>query len=90
MAIVGHTLIKWQTAFANPRDKRKELCGRAIGLRYSWDEEKQRFTPRKNIRKMILLLDGTWEQCDIDALIRSGWDEIFYPDEIDKLRSAIV
>lgn len=90
VAVIEHTLIKWQTAFANPRDKRKELCGRVVGLRYSWNEEAQSFIPRKGIQKMILLLDGTWEQCDLDALIKAGWDEIYYPDEIDQLKKAIV
>jgi len=39
---------------------------------------------------LILLLDGTWRQKDIDALVSAGWDEIYYPDEIDKLKEAIV
>lgn len=38
----------------------------------------------------ILLLDGTWNQKDIETLTYAGWDEIFYPDEMDKLKAAIV
>ena len=40
--------------------------------------------------KLILVVDGTWQQSDLDALVRAGWDEIFYPDEMEKLATAIV
>ena len=66
------------------------LCGKAVGLRYSWDNKKQSFVKRQGIEKMILVLDGTWSQKDIDALTYAGWDGIFYPDEIEKLKDAIV
>ena len=39
---------------------------------------------------MILLLDGTWRQADLNSLLRAGWDEIFYPDEMDQLAKSIV
>jgi hypothetical protein len=68
--------------------KTKELCGRAIGLRYHWDGQK--FTHRDKVAKMFLLLDGTWPQQELNALVRSGWDDIFYPDEMDRLAKAIV
>lgn len=88
---VKNTLIKWQTATDAGRDhKRNELCGRAVGLRYSWNKESRQFEPRDGVKKLILLLDGTWRQKDLDALIKAGWDEIYYPDEIDKLKAAIV
>ena len=85
------TIINWQTATDAGRDhKRKELCGRAIGLRYTWNAEKKQFEPRPGVQKLILLLDGTWRQKDLDALVRAGWDEIYYPDELDQLKKAIV
>jgi hypothetical protein len=34
-------------------------------------------------------VDGTWKQSDLEALSRAGWDEIFYPDEIEKVVAAI-
>jgi hypothetical protein len=84
-----NTLINWQTCSDAGRDhKKKELCGRAIGLRYHWDGKA--FIRRPGIQKMILVLDGTWRQSDLNALLRSGWDEIFYPDEMEQLAKAIV
>ena len=91
VTIVKNTLINWQTGTDAGKDhKRKELCGRAVGLRYSWDSAREKFIKRPGIEKLILLLDGTWRQKDLDVLIASGWDEIYYPDEIDKLKAAIV
>jgi hypothetical protein len=84
-------LINWQSAHhSHTNDKKKELCGRAVALRYSWDSKTNTFIPRPGIKKLILVLDGTWKQGDLDALVRAGWDEIFYPDEMDKLAKAIV
>lgn len=91
VAKCSNTIINWQTATDAGRDhKRKELCGRAIGLRYTWNAAKKRFEPRPGVQKLILLLDGTWRQKDLDALVRAGWDEIYYPDELDQLKKAIV
>ena len=45
---------------------------------------------RPGIEKLILVLDGTWRQNDLDSLLRAGWDEIFYPDEMDELAKAVV
>jgi len=42
------------------------------------------------VEKLLLLLDGTWCDEDLKALLQSGWDDVFYPDEIDKLIKAIV
>jgi len=69
---------------------KKELCGRAVALRYSWDLKSKKFTPRRGVRKLTLVVDGTWRQSDLDALVRAGWDEIFYPDEMEKLAKAII
>jgi hypothetical protein len=88
---VKNTLINWQSAHgSHTNDKRKELCGRAPALRYSWDAKKGRYVARPSTDKLLLIVDGTWRQDDLDALARAGWDEIFYPDEMDKLVKAIV
>lgn len=82
---VGHTVINVQSWSDH---KAKELCGRAIGLRYTWDGH--RFVPRSSIHRMLLVLDGEWPQKELDVLLRSGWDGIFYPDEMDRLKKEIV
>lgn len=88
---VKNTLINWQSASDEGRDhKKKELCGRAPALRYSWDAKNGRYVGRPNTDKLLLIVDGTWRQDDLDALVRAGWDEVFYPDEMDKLVQAIV
>jgi hypothetical protein len=87
----AESIINWQSCTDSGRDhKKKELCGRAVALRFSWDNKRLRFTPRPGVKKLLLLVDGTWRQSDMDSLVRSGWDEIFYPDEIEKLTAAIV
>jgi hypothetical protein len=85
------TVINWQSASNAGRDhKKKELCGRAVALRYSWDSKLKKFIPRQRVEKLILVVDGTWRREDLLALARAGWDEIFYPDEMDRLAAAIV
>jgi len=86
---VQNTLVKWQSCTDSGRDhKKKELCGRAVGLRYHWSG--QAFVTRPGVKKMFLVLDGTWQQSDIDVLLRAGWDDVFYPDEMGRLTKAIV
>jgi hypothetical protein len=85
------TLVKWQSAHeSHTNDKRKELCGRAPALKYSWDTKLGRFVRRPGIERLLLIVDGTWTQTDLDALARAGWDGIFYPDELDQLVQSIV
>lgn len=85
------TLVNWQSATDEGKDhKVKELCGRAVALRYTWDAKSKSFVPRAGVKKLCLVVDGTWTQEDLDTLVRAGWDEIFYPDEMDKLAKAIV
>jgi hypothetical protein len=89
LAVIEKTLVNWQSAHgSHTNDKKKELCGRAIGLRYHWNGKT--FVRRPGVEKMILVLDGTWKQADLNALLRAGWDEIYYPDEMDQLAKAIV
>ena len=88
---VNNTLINWQSAHgSHTNDKRKELCGRGPALRYSWDTKKKAFIRRPSAERLFLIVDGTWGQSDLDALVHAGWDEIFYPDEMDRLVKAIV
>ena len=87
----GKTLINWQSAHSShTNDKKKELCGRAVSLRYSWDSKTNRFIVRPGIGKLILVVDGTWNREDLKAMARAGWDEIYYPDEMAELAKAIV
>ena len=88
---VKNTVILWKSSYdGHPADKRKEIGGLATGIRYTWNKQTNLFEERQGIQKMILLLDGNWKQQHLDFLINSGWDEIYYPDEIDKLKAAIV
>ena len=89
VGVVKSTLINWQSCTDSGRDhKKKELCGRAVGLRYHWNGKS--FVRRPGIDKMILLLDGSWRDEDLKVLLRVGWDEMFYPDEMDRLIKSIV
>ncbi len=91
VAVVKSTLINWQSASESGRDhKKKELCGRALALRYSWDGATKAFTVRPGISKLVLLLDGVWRQSDIDTLVRAGWDEVYFADQVSDLVAAIV
>lgn len=89
---VGEVVIKCQSAnhLKHSTDKRKELCGRAVGLRYEWDGKKKSFKRRHGISKLVLLLDGVWSENHLRSLILAGWDEIYYPDEIDKLKASVL
>ena len=91
LAQVGSTLVNWQSAHgSHTNDKRKELCGRAPALRYEWSASRREFVPRAGVSRLLLIVDGTWTQSDLDSLAAAGWDGIFYPDEIDKLVEEIV
>tara|TARA_Y100001960_G_scaffold95611_1_gene102958 strand:- start:10912 stop:12699 length:1788 start_codon:yes stop_codon:yes gene_type:complete len=86
-----NTIINWQSVSDAGRDhKKKELCGRALALRYSWDAENKKFITRPGVKKLILIIDGTFRQKDLNALVNAGWDHIFYPDEMDELVKEIV
>lgn len=90
VVVAKTTLINWQSAHdSHTNDKRKELCGRAVSLRYAWDSSKSRFVARPGVRKLVLIVDGTWTQDDLDALAKAGWDEILYPDQLDKLGKTL-
>jgi hypothetical protein len=84
------TLVNWQFASDEGKShKKKELCGRAVSLRYAWSGSRRSFEPREGVDRLLLVVDGTWNQEDLDALSRAGWD-IFYPDEMGELLKAVV
>jgi hypothetical protein len=83
-------IINWQSAHdSHTNDKRKELCGRAVAVRYTWDPAKRVFVPRPHVEKTILVVDGTWCQEDLSALAAAGWDEVLYPDELERLPAIV-
>ena len=74
-------LIMWQAAFAgHPADKHKELIGRIGMLRVQHAADGSIVaTP---IKKAILVIDGTWQEDQIQRLAENGFDAIYYVDEI--------
>jgi len=78
----------WQSAHdSHTNDKKKELCGRVAGLRHHWNGTS--FVRRPGVDQLVLVLDGTWKDDDIRALLQSGWDDIYYPDEMDRVVKKI-
>jgi hypothetical protein len=89
--IVRKTLIRWISATDEGRKhKCKEFCGRAWGLRLKVNPATGAVDTRCDIKKTILLVDGTFDQKELHALSRAGWDEIVYPDEMERLIKSIV
>jgi hypothetical protein len=85
----GNTLIGWRSAYdLGKHHKTKELSGRGQALRYEFNNGV--FQKRQDIKKMILVLDGTFTNNQIKALLDSGWDSIFYADEMDHFIEAII
>lgn len=81
-------LIYWKSVTDAGKDhKRKELSGRARALRYSQSADE--FQQRPNAQRLFLVIDGTFNDEDIRVLHDSGWDRIFYPDEMTELAEAI-
>ncbi len=75
----GRIWIKCQSAYDGCTDKRKELCGRIGAM-------KLRFSPQQlKAKRYILVLDGYYNQEDLQLLDKAGWDAIFYYDETDNL-----
>jgi hypothetical protein len=66
----------------------KELCGRVGMLRV--DASLRGHAAPSKYQKAILLIDGTWTKAHIGRLIDCGFDAVFYPDELNKLASAII
>ncbi|MBE1302431.1 MAG: hypothetical protein GJ680_21275 [Alteromonadaceae bacterium] len=80
---VGNTYIHWKTVSdAGRGHKKKELAARARAFKYQYDVESEQFIRRNGLDKLVLLVDGTFDDKDLRALQTSGWDLILYPDEI--------
>jgi hypothetical protein len=83
------TFIHWRTVSESGREhKLKELSSRVFQSRRQWDGEK--YIVRSHPRKCVLVVDGEWRAGDFEVLRRFGWDDILYPDQMDKLIAAIV
>jgi hypothetical protein len=81
-------LVYWKSVTDSGKDhKRKELCGRARALRF--EKSGRKFGVRKAAKKLFLVVDGTFNDDDIAVLTQSGWDRIFYPDEMEDLLQSI-
>jgi hypothetical protein len=86
---VGQNIICWKSAYDKGKHhKTKELAGRAPAIKFQYKTGK--FANREGINKLILILDGTFTKEQLDSLFNAGWDEIYYPDEMDELAKAIV
>ncbi|SIO63287.1 hypothetical protein SAMN05444166_7301 [Singulisphaera sp. GP187] len=81
-------LICWRSVTGLGRDhKQKELIARAFAIGHTWGDGG--FRARSKVKRLILVLDGDVDEPDIKALSRGGWDEIFYPNELDSLPISI-
>jgi hypothetical protein len=84
----GH-LIVWRSAYDLGRHhKVKELCGRCQALRFSFISQ-GKFVKRTDVKKVVLVVDGTFTTEQLRSLSDSGWDDIFYPDEMNRLVSEV-
>ena len=87
--IVGSTVVHCQSVTKKGIDhKRKELAARATSIRLTWDG--RQFVERPGVEKLILLADGDWDDESLQVAQAGGWNEIYYPDEMDELVKAIV
>jgi hypothetical protein len=85
--------IFWVSATgSHTNDKRKELCGKAMALRYACTLKSgiPRFSRRPGIDQLVLVVDGTWKASDLRILMESGWDKVLYPDELHGLPALIL
>lgn len=79
---VGSNLIHWKSAFDKGRHhKTKELSGRAEALRFEYTNGI--VGRRHDTDRLILVIDGTFTQEQIQSLYYSGWDMVLYLDEIE-------
>jgi hypothetical protein len=87
---VGTTLIHWKTATdAGKVHKKKELSARARSIKYQYHPTAQTFSRRQGVDRLALIVDGTFNDSDLQTLASSGWDIIVYPDEIASLVSRL-
>jgi hypothetical protein len=85
---VGDHIIMWQACFeGHPADKHKELIGRVGMLRILHSISGK--VIKAPIKKVFLLLDGSWTQEQIQRMAGAGFDGIFYVDEVPALVTAL-
>ncbi len=86
--VTANAVIYWKSAYdLGKHHKTKELSGRGLSLKYQFSNG--RFSERWSSKKLILVLDGTFENEQLAVLLNSGWDSIFYPDEMNALVTEI-
>lgn len=84
----GNCLIGWRSAYDLGRHhKTKELAGRIQALRFEY--QNGLFSKRTNLKKSLLIIDGTFTSEQLKTLIDAGWDHIFYPDEMEEFVKAV-
>jgi hypothetical protein len=84
----GKTLIHWKSSHdSHTNDKSKELAGRVQSLKFKFNKT---FELRDEIKKFILIIDGTFTERNVQSLYAAGWDEIFYGDELNILLESII
>jgi hypothetical protein len=87
--IINSTFMKWQSAYgSHATDKTKELCGRLAHIALS--HKNNLFNVNNNIKKSILIIDGTFSEEEILFLLKSGWDRILYPDELNNIPKLVL
>jgi len=89
--IVNSTLIRWVSVSDEGRDhKVKEFCGKVGVWRAISLSDATQGAIKGEVFRYLLVVDGSFRAEDFEKLFDAGWDEIFYPDEMDKLAKAIV
>jgi len=78
------SLIYWQSCHgSHVNDKAKELSGRFRATKLRWDGKT--FSIRPHARRMFFIADGEWRASDLEMFLKSGVDQVFYPDQLDDL-----
>jgi hypothetical protein len=75
--------IKCQSGYDGKIDKRKELCGRIGAMKLCYDA--------KGLaeRQFLLVIDGFFDDDDINLFEAAGWDGVFYYDELADLTDHV-
>jgi hypothetical protein len=88
---VKDTVVRWISVSDEGKDhKRKEFGGRATMLPIEWSSGLAQYQARSAVKRLLLLVDGTFKDADLSVLSRLGWDGIYYADEVDQLCSDII
>jgi hypothetical protein len=77
-------LIYWQSCHGtHVNDKTKELSARFRATKMRWRDK--RVEARPEAKHIFFVADGEWRDEDLETLMRSGVDRVFYPDEMECL-----